>query len=223
VELLKEMFNILQNKDVAELLGFVQNIIKTYFDKYTGGMGVADYSTFLKFCRDFEVFPELCSKMILHSTFYALAFVNSRIIGEPEIDPNNQSENITFTSKCKLERKTNTGIKVREYLELPLFVEALALCAFQSKNLENETDNIAKIIRMMQKITQSAGVTKVKKMIGNTRIAAGDIDPLMELKLKYPTYFEKKYLPLHTEDAVAEAFGELEIQEAENEEEKSDL
>ena len=90
VELLKEMSNILQDKAVAELLSYVHNIVRIYFDIYTEGKGMTDYETFIKFCRDFGIFPELCSKMVLHSTFYALAFVNSRVIdndNSSKIDP----------------------------------------------------------------------------------------------------------------------------------------
>ncbi len=197
VELLKEMFGILQSKEMAELLTVVQGIVKVYFDAYTQKMGVADYATFIKFCRDFEVFPDLCSKMVLHSTFYALAFVNSRVIGDSE-----PSFHSPKPSPHKLERKTKTGTLVREYLDLPLFVEALALCAFQSKSFEKDDDPALKVIHLMQKITQSPGVILVKKMIGNTRIAPGDIDPLAELKALYERYFEKKYVVLHTEDAI---------------------
>ena len=59
--------------------------------------------------------------------------------------------------------------KKRECLDINLFIEALALCAFQSKSFERDGDPIERIIHLMQKITQSPGVTKVKKAIGNTR------------------------------------------------------
>ena len=211
VELLNEMFAILQEKSMSELLTCVQDIIRIYFDTYTEGTGVADYATFIKFCRDFDMFPELCSKMILHSTFYALAFVNSRVIDDPE-----PSASILHSPRSsgrkKMERKTKSGAKVREYLDLPLFVEALALCAFQSKAFERDSDHIEKVVHLMQKLMQSPGVYIAKKMIGNTRIAPGDNDPLYELRVRYGELFEKKSISTHTEDVVAEAFSEEEQQ-----------
>ncbi len=84
VELLKEMFGILHDKNVAELLAHVHDVVRIYFDVYTGKAGMIEYTTFVGFCKDFSIFPELCSKMVLHSTFYALAFVNSRVIDDPD-------------------------------------------------------------------------------------------------------------------------------------------
>lgn len=65
---------------MMELLSGVHRIVKIYFDAYTENTGVMGYETFLKFCRDFTIFPELCTTLTLNSTFYALAFVNSRVV-----------------------------------------------------------------------------------------------------------------------------------------------
>lgn len=40
-----------------------------------------EYDVFLKFCRDFGIFPDLCSKTILHTTFYSLTNENKSISG----------------------------------------------------------------------------------------------------------------------------------------------
>ncbi len=79
-ELLKGMFEVLREDRIIELLTWVHKIVQVYFDAVTENSGVMGYETFLHFCRDFSIFPDLCSKLVLHSTFYALAFVNSRII-----------------------------------------------------------------------------------------------------------------------------------------------
>jgi len=79
-ELLRGMFEALREEKVVELLTWVHKLVKVYFDAYTDNTGVMGYETFVKFCKDFGIFPDLCSKIVLHSTFYALAFVNSRII-----------------------------------------------------------------------------------------------------------------------------------------------
>ena len=79
-ELLKGMFDILREDKIIELLTWVHKIVRIYFDAVTENTCMMGYETFLKFCRDFGIFPDLCSKVVLHSNFYALAFVNSRII-----------------------------------------------------------------------------------------------------------------------------------------------
>jgi hypothetical protein len=55
-------------------------MVKPYFYAYTQNINTMGYETFLKFCKDFSIFPDLCNKLILHSNFYSLAFVNTRII-----------------------------------------------------------------------------------------------------------------------------------------------
>lgn len=77
---LKEMFQILKDDKLMELLSYVNDIVSIYYDAYTEKTGVMGYETFVKFCRDFNIFPDLCTKLILHNTFYSLAFVNSRVI-----------------------------------------------------------------------------------------------------------------------------------------------
>ncbi len=71
---------MLREERVIELLTWVHRVVHPYYDAYTENTGVMGYHTFLRFCRDFAMFPDLCSKMVLHNTFYALAFANSRII-----------------------------------------------------------------------------------------------------------------------------------------------
>eukprot|EP00826_Nyctotherus_ovalis_P026754 TRINITY_DN2086_c0_g2_i1.p1 TRINITY_DN2086_c0_g2~~TRINITY_DN2086_c0_g2_i1.p1 ORF type:complete len:492 (+),score=188.14 TRINITY_DN2086_c0_g2_i1:219-1694(+) len=79
-ELLKEMFEILKEERVMELLGWVSKMVKPYFYAYTQNVSIMGYETFLRFCKDFGIFPDLCNKVVLHSNFYSLAFVNTRII-----------------------------------------------------------------------------------------------------------------------------------------------
>ena len=56
-----------------------------------------------------------------------------------------------------------------EYLDENLFVEALAMCALSSKTFGKDHNEIDRIIHLMEKVCQSPGVAKVKKLIGNTR------------------------------------------------------
>jgi len=71
----------------------------------------------------------------------------------------------------------------------------------------------------MEKVTQSPGVSKVKKIIGNTRLASGDIDPIYNLRVRYGYYFEKKKekIPSQKED-----LNEILDQEIEEEESLDD-
>eukprot|EP01022_Parablepharisma_sp_SALTPOND_P033425 TRINITY_DN886_c0_g1_i1.p1 TRINITY_DN886_c0_g1~~TRINITY_DN886_c0_g1_i1.p1 ORF type:complete len:864 (+),score=102.19 TRINITY_DN886_c0_g1_i1:4700-7291(+) len=213
-ELLRGMFEALREDKVVELLTWVHKLVKVYFDAYTDNTGVMGYETFVKFCRDFGIFPDLCSKLVLHSTFYALAFVNSRII--EGTNPSNCFANNFFldslsqASQMSVTSVDRAAIRRGEYLDENLFVEALALCALRSKAFDRDNGNIERILHLMEKIAQSQGIAKVKKMMGKTRISAGDIDPLINLRQKYSEYFDKKFASSNPEDVLDEALGEEE-------------
>lgn len=76
-----------------------------------------------------------------------------------------------------------------EYLDEILFVKALSLCALRSKAFEKESTSVEKILHFIEKIMQSTGIAKVKKLVGKTRISGVDIDPLVELRKLYSEYF----------------------------------
>jgi hypothetical protein len=97
------------------------------------------------------------------------------------------------------------AIKRGEYLDENLFVEALALCALRSKAFDKDNGSVEKILHLMEKIAQSPGIIKVKRMMGKTRISAGDIDPLMNLRQRYSDYFDKKFAGIDTEKVLDEA------------------
>jgi len=189
-ELLKEMFEKLREEEVIELLSWTSKTIKPYFSLYTHKKGIMNYETFFKFCRDFGIFPEMCSKIILHTTFYALSSINSQL-----------TETIRYLNvEGVLEVKQS-----EEYLDENLFVEALALCALRSKVIDKNCGSVEHILHFLEKIAQSQGIIDAKKKMGNTRVASGDIDPLLYLRQKYSKYFEKVSPPNDSEEVLDEA------------------
>jgi len=141
--LLNEIIDILKDEKTSELLNYSQDVLKAYFDAYAGSKGVIDYTTFVKFHRDFEIFPTLCNRMTLHNSFYTLAFLNNRTEGK--------------------------GYQKEPTLNLQLFVQALILCAFQSKGFGQNINLTERMIRFMKRMFQSRGVTIVKMKLGKTR------------------------------------------------------
>lgn len=77
-----------------------------------------------------------------------------------------------------------------EFLDETLFVQALSLCALRSKAFEKEKTGVEKILHFIEKILQSPGIVKIKKMVGKTRISAEDMVPLAELKELYKDCFK---------------------------------
>jgi hypothetical protein len=69
---LGDVLDELKNKEIKELTTWIQKSFKQYFDIYTNSKCRMEYETFLKFCRDFGIFPDLCNKPTLHTIFYQL-------------------------------------------------------------------------------------------------------------------------------------------------------
>eukprot|EP00826_Nyctotherus_ovalis_P019368 TRINITY_DN15964_c0_g1_i4.p1 TRINITY_DN15964_c0_g1~~TRINITY_DN15964_c0_g1_i4.p1 ORF type:complete len:339 (-),score=97.20 TRINITY_DN15964_c0_g1_i4:120-998(-) len=176
--MLRAMFGRLREEKTVDLLSWLSRMIRPYFSLYTHSNALMDYEAFLKFSRDFAIFPQLCSKLVLHTNFHALAFINMQV-----------------------EEGKSSG----EHLDENLFVEALALCALRSKVIDKSSGTVEQILHFVEKIAQSQGIINAKKRMGNTRVASGDIDPLIYLRQRYSEYFEMKFAPNDSEEVLDEA------------------
>jgi hypothetical protein len=70
---------MLEDSDMKDLLGTVHKIMINSYNAYSNHRRLMTYDMFMKFARDFAIFPDLCSKTVLHRTFYGLALINNRI------------------------------------------------------------------------------------------------------------------------------------------------
>ena len=176
-EAFNQMFNILREEIISEFLGKVHKIILFYYAAYSDSKMQMNYISFNNFLRDFGIFPDLCNKATVHKTFYILAPLNNTISeGSSEMQPQ--------FSQSKVE------IKSQDFLDDKLFVEALALCALQSKAFDREVKPLNRIVHLLEKAFQSPGISIVKKKIGKTRIPLEQIDPLLQLKNACPKNYE---------------------------------
>eukprot|EP00826_Nyctotherus_ovalis_P042308 TRINITY_DN4333_c0_g2_i11.p1 TRINITY_DN4333_c0_g2~~TRINITY_DN4333_c0_g2_i11.p1 ORF type:complete len:696 (-),score=204.09 TRINITY_DN4333_c0_g2_i11:1180-3267(-) len=178
-EYLKESMEQLNQQETRDLLRSVHRLLKPYFDAYTEGTGLMKHESFLKFARDFSVFPDLCTKLMLHGNFHVVA--NNLLQNEETIQ--------------------------KEHLTADDFVKALALCAIQSKAFDKDNDPIERILSMLEKIVQSAGARKQRIAISKIKSPLNDIDPLMPLRKKYKSYFDTKSMG-STKKVVDEVLGE---------------
>ena len=64
----KEYDSLLVSPDIIKLKKEISKILFTCFNIYRNNT-IMDYDLFIGFCRDFEIFPELCNKAILHEVF----------------------------------------------------------------------------------------------------------------------------------------------------------
>ena len=138
IEFLKE----LQNSE--EIISFLQIMHKAFyplFSFYTKDTeGLMSLNTFMKFTKDFEIFPYLLGKAKLNSLFNAITQYSSFI-------------------------KKNEA-----FIEHSLFIDLIALMALEMIYPEPEPSPLEKMLIFIEKISESGGQAKIALRTGNNRI-----------------------------------------------------
>jgi hypothetical protein len=132
----------LQNSDeFIKILQVTHNTMTPIFNYYTKNTNnFLSRENFLKFCKDYEIFPSLMSKTKLNSFFIGISQYS--LIG----DDNNI------------------------LIEQSLFIDLLSLIALDIIYPEPEPSPIEKILVLMEKLSQSEGSNMRVKKTGNNRI-----------------------------------------------------
>ena len=143
-EIEQKIENLKQLQNNEEIISFLQIIHKAFyplFSFYTKeNEGLMSLHTFMKFVKDFEIFPYLIGKAKLNSLFNSIAQYSS------------------FVKKNE------------SYIEHSLFVDLIALMALEMIYPEPEPSPVEKMMIFIEKISQSGGVGKIAMRTGNNRI-----------------------------------------------------
>ena len=143
-EIEQKIENLKQLQNNEEIISFLQIIHKAFyplFSFYTKeNEGLMSLHTFMKFVKDFEIFPYLLGKAKLNSLFNSIAQYSS------------------FVKKNE------------SYIEHSLFVDLIALMALEMIYPEPEPSPVEKMMIFIEKISQSGGVGKIAMRTGNNRI-----------------------------------------------------
>lgn len=67
---------ILSNEEFVRMMGIVIDNIEVYFDFYSDTKQHMNFDSFIKFFKDFDIFPRFMSKSKLSNYFYTLASLN---------------------------------------------------------------------------------------------------------------------------------------------------
>lgn len=67
---------ILSNEEFVRMMGIVIDNIEVYFDYYSDTKQHMNFDSFIRFFKDFEIFPRFMSKSKLSNYFYTLASLN---------------------------------------------------------------------------------------------------------------------------------------------------
>ena len=143
------MLTLLQDPEVLKLLDLLHKLLINFFIEYADSNYHMNFDQFVCICRDFSIFPDLVSKAILHRIFHSLSSATSHSIEFGSEGRNTQKDKVVIDDK--------------------LFIEAIALCAFQCKLLSKHTNTIEKILHIAEKMMQSSGISKIRLKKGKTR------------------------------------------------------
>ena len=99
------------------------------------------FEGFAKFAKDFDIFPTILTKAKLMKIFETLAGV--------------------FQKTGALHNNEE-----KKYIDQHLFIEGLALCAFEVNYQEPEPSNFDKVYYFLEKLNQSDGVVNIQKVKG---------------------------------------------------------
>ena len=144
-EKIDNLKNLQNNQEMIELLQVVHKAfypLFIYYTKETGGL--MSNKNFLKFTKDFEIFPNLIGKAKLNSLFNGIS------------------------------QYSMYGQKDTTLIEHSLFVDLIALMALEMNYPEPEPSTIEKILIFIEKISQSQGPGKIILSTGNRQGNCGN-------------------------------------------------
>ena len=138
IEALKELQN---NEEIISFLQIMHKAFYPLFSFYTKDTeGLMSLNIFMKFTKDFEIFPYLIGKAKLNSLFNAITQYSSFI-------------------------KKNES-----FIEHSLFIDLIALMALEMIYPEPEPSPLEKMLIFIEKISESGGQGKIALRTGNNRI-----------------------------------------------------
>ncbi|CAD8095567.1 unnamed protein product [Paramecium primaurelia] len=159
-DLLSQLMNILKDKEIVEFLGLLHKSILVYYKQYTIGKQIMNFEQFLRFYKDFSIFPDLLTKNKIVQIFQILSKL--------------------------YENQENSNIK-SGHIDQHMFVESLALSALEiTYNDDENLSQIEKIYFLIERLNQSEGPRIVQKQLGHTTCPSGqDWDLLYHIKKRF--------------------------------------
>lgn len=172
VDSIEEKMNMIQEPEIIEALGMLHRSIIFFYRCYADGKGYMKFDAFIRFCREFSLFPDIISKQKLLKIFFALANIQN----ETEAPQNSISVDLRDSPES-------------DAIDEHLFVEALALVAVENSSPQ---DNALKLIcHLVERMAQSNGPERCMKA---NRVRPGEqTDILGLMKARYPEVFEPVY------------------------------
>lgn len=173
---IQETMEQFKSEEVIEALGIVHRSLLYYFKAYAGVSMQMNFITFVRFCKDFEIFPDVMSKTKLLRIFNTLSGIRAE-----SLEASMHSISISRASV------DDPPALAEEVIDDHLFIEALALISAEVSYEDPFAGPVEKICWFVERLSQSEGPEKVLKTLGHNRSTAGDgPDIIVLLKNRYP-------------------------------------
>lgn len=171
---IQEIMEQFKAEEVIEALGLVHRSLLYYYKAYANPNLMMNFPSFIRFCKDFEIFPEIASKSKLLRIFHTLSGVSTE-----GLDVSMQS-----ISRTSIDEAPELA---QECIDDKLFVEALAIISAEINYEDAFAGPVEKICWFVERLSQTEGPEKVLKTLGHSRSTAGDgPDMVIILKNRYP-------------------------------------
>jgi len=133
-----------------------------YADQRTS---LLNFNGFSRFCTDFEIFPDILSKPKIMRFFKTLSGFFETTAKQSQAGGNSGGPDSRIPSTLGDYAKPGGGegaAQRRDVVDEHLFVEALALTAFEIVYQDPQPSDSEKIILLMERLNHSAGPQKVQ-------------------------------------------------------------
>lgn len=175
-EQIRELLHTLREENMQQPLLVLQRCLEPYFQFYSDSKGFMTREQFIRFCVDFEVFPDIVSKARLVQFFVALAFLCKK-------------KALGLTVTLSLTRSYTAGLPIdqssSDVVDLPLFLDGIALCALEGLVPENTAEG--RVIAVLERMSQSKGPALTQLRKGSTRnTSTASLDFLKVIAEFYP-------------------------------------
>lgn len=143
---IKILVDLLKNPDIVFVLTRVHNNMKTIYNFYADCKGKMNIHQYMKFSKDFKIFPDILAKSKLFRLFYSfsslfMAANNGENSGSSSNhNASTSSHGLPVEMQKRAQEQTET-----ELIDEHLFIESLALISFELPNDDRDFSDLEKV------------------------------------------------------------------------------
>lgn len=129
-ETLQTLMQLLKENGMTKFLGVMHKSLYPYYKMYANSKSLMSLEGFVKICSVFEIFPDVVTKPRLNRIFYTIA---------------------SISTGSQMAQANETASKASILIDDHLFVEAIALCAFEVPYREPQPSYFEKVFFIRNK------------------------------------------------------------------------